>query len=99
MPDPTQTNPDMYKVILENDKVRVIEITKAPGDKDDMHGHPDNIVYAMTDAKIRLHSADGSHEDKEVKAGFVVYKDPIESHSMENIGDETLRFLMIEIKK
>jgi hypothetical protein len=31
--DPAVTNPEHYKVIFENDKVRVLEYTDQPGEK------------------------------------------------------------------
>jgi quercetin dioxygenase-like cupin family protein len=38
-----------YKVIVENDTVRVLEYRGAPGSKTPMHGHPNVIAYAVTD--------------------------------------------------
>jgi quercetin dioxygenase-like cupin family protein len=40
---------DFYKVIVENDTVRVLEYRGAPGSKTPMHGHPNVIAYAVTD--------------------------------------------------
>jgi len=36
--DPVETNPEFYKVIFENDRVRVLEYTDVPGDRTTPHG-------------------------------------------------------------
>ena len=46
--DPTITNPDKYKVIFENDKVRVLEYTDKPGDKTTPHAHPDSVMITLS---------------------------------------------------
>ncbi len=38
--DPAVTNPDLYKVIFDNDRVRILEYTDAPGDATTQHDHP-----------------------------------------------------------
>lgn len=39
-PDPAVTNPDLYTVVFENDRVRVLEYHDRPGDRTTPHGHP-----------------------------------------------------------
>ena len=36
------------KVLLDNEKVRVLELQMPPGGKTGMHSHGDNIVYFIT---------------------------------------------------
>ena len=38
--DPVEVSPDNYKVVLENDHVRVLEMNLKVGEKDEMHSHP-----------------------------------------------------------
>lgn len=45
--DPVKLKPDTYKVILNNDKVRVLDIRLKAGDKSPMHSHPDLVLYAL----------------------------------------------------
>ena len=42
--DPVKVAPGIYKVILENDHVRVLEVTLKPGEKVPMHSHPASVV-------------------------------------------------------
>ena len=43
--DPTQTDPDKYKVVFENERVRVLEYRDQPGDRTSPHRHPDSVMY------------------------------------------------------
>ena len=40
--DPAVTNPDHYKVIFDDDAVRVLECKDGPGDITTPHAHPDS---------------------------------------------------------
>ena len=35
-----EASPDVYKILAENDQMRVIEATWKPGQKDNFHSHP-----------------------------------------------------------
>lgn len=44
-----------YNLIMENEKVRVMEMKLKPGEKSPMHNHPnDHVVYVFNDAKFKL---------------------------------------------
>ena len=57
--DPCITNPDHYKVIFENDRVRVLEYKDKPGDKTTPHAHPDSLMYTRSAFRRRLGLAPG----------------------------------------
>jgi hypothetical protein len=42
--DPVVTNPDSYKVVFENDQVRVLEYNDKPGHLTTPHEHPDSVA-------------------------------------------------------
>ena len=48
-PDPTVAASDVYKLVLENERVRVFDVTFKPGQKAEMHGHPDHVVSVLSD--------------------------------------------------
>src|SRR5512135_559417 len=52
--DPTTTDPDKYKVIFENDRVRVLEYRDKPGDRTSPHEHPDSVMYTLSSFERRL---------------------------------------------
>ena len=57
--DPVKTDGDKYKVIMENERVRVLEYVDRPGEKTSMHRHPDFVLYALGPFKRKLTSPDG----------------------------------------
>ena len=94
--DPVETNPRHYKVVFENESVRVLEYTDAPGDRTTPHEHPDSVMYTLSSFRRRLH-ADGSHRDVEMEAGFTGWL-PAQQHAGENIGDTETRVVFVELK-
>ncbi len=58
--DPAKLAPQNYKVLFENDQIRVIEYRLKPGEKEPMHSHLYGVfVYFLSDAKIRTTFPDG----------------------------------------
>lgn len=96
MPDPTVTDPDKYKVIFENDRVRVLEYRDEPGAKTSPHDHPDSVMYVLSAFDRRLTSNDASREVS-LKPGDVRWLDA-QSHSGENIGDTPTHVIFVELK-
>jgi hypothetical protein len=95
--DPAVTNPDLYKVIFENDRVRVLEYLDAPGDRTTMHAHPDTVMYTLSSFQRRL-SAGGRQVDVELPAGQVRWVGAQE-HAGENIGTTPAHSIFIELKE
>src|SRR5438477_9460942 len=52
--DPVKTSPQYYKVLLENDQVRVLEYRLKAGEKEPMHSHPTGVVYVLSGTKLKL---------------------------------------------
>jgi len=95
--DPAVVNATMEHVRLENARVRAIEGIMKPGDQEQIHSHPAFVTYVVAGSKIRNHFADGRVVEAELKTGDVLWRDP-QTHWIENIGDTTLHFLVLEIK-
>jgi quercetin dioxygenase-like cupin family protein len=57
--DPVKTSPQYYKVLLENERVRVLEYRLKPGEKEAMHSHPAGVVYVLSGAKLKFTYSDG----------------------------------------
>jgi len=94
--DPAATNPDHYKVVFENDSVRVLEYKDSPGDKTTPHEHPDSVMYTLSAFRRRLYT-DDAHRDVEIDAGFTGWL-PAQRHYGENIGDTATHVLFVELK-
>ncbi len=96
--DPAKLAPEMYKVVLENDHVRVIDYHLKPGEHEPMHSHPRGVVvYFFTDARMRVTLPDGTASEASNKAGDVVWRDPV-THRAENVGGAETHALLVEPK-
>ena len=95
--DPVVTDGDKYKVLLENEQVRVLSYSDQPGDKTHQHQHPAFVVYALAPFKRKLILADGKAIERDFKAGDVFYSAG-ETHAAENIGNTPTKVILVEIK-
>jgi beta-alanine degradation protein BauB len=95
--DPTITNPEIYKVIFENERVRVLEYRDRPGDKTQPHSHPDSLMYTLSAFRRRIASG-GRHVEVELQPGQVRWVGAQE-HSGENIGDTATHSIFVELKE
>lgn len=95
--DPAVTNPELYKVIFENDRVRVLEYTDKPGDKTALHGHPDSVMFTLSSFRRRL-TMEGRQVEVELRPGEVRWLDS-QQHAGENIGDTDTHSIFIELKE
>lgn len=95
--DAVRTDGDKYKVVLENEQVRVLEYRDVPGNKTHLHQHPEFVVVAMTPFRRQLHLPDGRTLTREFKAGDVMYSAG-QSHIGENVGTSPTHVLLIEMK-
>jgi len=95
--DPTSTDPDKYKVIFENDRVRVLEYRDEPGQATRPHHHPDSVMYTLSPFERRLVAEDGESRDVSLAAGEVRWLDA-QIHSGENIGQTPTHVLFVEFK-
>jgi beta-alanine degradation protein BauB len=95
--DAVTVAPHMYKVVLENDRVRVLEVQAKPGDKTEMHSHPAQVAIAITDSQLKFTTSDGKTMETELKAGRAMYVPPVE-HTTEITGSTEAHLLVVELK-
>jgi quercetin dioxygenase-like cupin family protein len=95
--DPTETDPDLYHVIFENDRVRVLEYRDEPGDRTHPHRHPDSVMYALSGFRRRISDGD-RHADVELPAGAVRWL-PAQQHSGHNVGTAPTHTIFVELKE
>ena len=70
--DPVTTDGDKYKVLTENERVRVLEYRDMPGAKTSMHYHTDFVFYALGPFKRQLALGNGKTIIREFKADDVL---------------------------
>ena len=95
--DPAETNPDNYRVVFENERVRVLEYTDKPGDRTKPHGHPDSVMYTLSSFRRRLIHGE-QERDVEIPAGGAFWL-PAQEHAGENIGDTETHTIFVELKE
>jgi quercetin dioxygenase-like cupin family protein len=95
--DAVHTDGDKYRVILENDCVRVLDYRDRPGDRTHAHRHPDFVLYALAPFRRTLTLPDGKALRREFKAGDVMWSDA-QTHVGENVGDTPTHVLIVELK-
>lgn len=94
--DAVEVAPDVYGVMFENDRVRILEIKTAPGGSSALHTHPDLALYAVTECNWDLTTADGETITAKIPAGGVFYQDAT-SHAAKEVGSGS-HAIAIEIK-
>ena len=97
-PDPAHAAADVYKMVMENDRVRVFEVSFKPGQETVMHGHPDHVVYVLADYTLDLKLPDGNSREVPLKAGQTLWIGA-GPHAAKNIGKTAGRALVIELKE
>jgi beta-alanine degradation protein BauB len=97
MADPTHTDPDKYKVVFENERVRVLEYRDEPGARTSPHDHPDTVMVTLSSFRRRLVRGE-DQRDVELEAGQVRWLDA-QTHSGENIGETPSHVVFVELKE
>jgi hypothetical protein len=85
-------------LLLENDRVRVVENIRHPGTKVPMHSHSAYIAYFFGPCKMKFTFPDGKTVVKDIPAGKLVWSDGV-THAAEVLGNTDLHTLHIEFKK
>lgn len=96
--DPVKVDPAHHKVEFEDDQIRVLRITFAPGDKSVMHNHPNAVAVFLTDSTLTQNVSAGNVPSGPRKAGDVVAVEPF-THTPENTGDTPTEVILVEFKQ
>lgn len=95
--DPLVVGPDIYKKVLDNERLRLMQVEFAPGASIGMHSHPDHAAYVLSGGAIDITGADGKVQTFQLKDGEAVWL-PAQSHSAKNLGKKKVRLLVVELK-
>lgn len=97
--DPVTTNPTLYRVVMENRRVRVLEYRDRPGDRTTPHGHPDSVMITLSSFRRRLSGTGGQGTvEVSLESGVTRWLDAQE-HAGENIGETETHVLFVELKE
>jgi hypothetical protein len=95
--DPVSTNPELYRLVFENERVRVLEYLDRPGDRTSPHRHPDSVMVTLS-AFTRRIAAGGREVEVDLPAGHARWVSAQE-HAGENIGDSATHSIFVELKE
>jgi uncharacterized RmlC-like cupin family protein len=96
--DPLKVDPTDYKLVLENDQVRVIRVKMAPGRKVPLHEHELNrVVVYLTDQNGSMTTPDGKTDVGRHKAGEASWGGPTK-HTEQNLKDTPFEAVVVEFK-
>lgn len=96
--DPLLSAPENYKLLLENDLVRVFDVRIQPGEKLRLHANGPSVIYVLNDGRMQHTYEDGTTKVKTAVSGAIVW-DEAEAHETTNVGDTDIHSIKIELKK
>lgn len=95
--DAVSVDPRHHKVEFENDHVRVLRITFAPGESSQMHSHPCAIAVGVSDSLLTFQLPDGSTRPARLNLGQVIVAKP-QTHSPQNKSPSAAEVILVELK-
>jgi beta-alanine degradation protein BauB len=93
--DPTVTNPESYRVLFENDRVRVLEYR--PTGAQDTAAQTPGQHHVHPELRRRV-GAGGKEVDVELPAGVIRWVG-VQEHYGENIGETRTHAIFVELKE
>jgi hypothetical protein len=102
--DALQAAPASHRLLLENDRVRVLDVVIEPGAREPEHTHQAASVMIIDEpARIRYHQGDVLLFESQARSGSppgvrVRWMEPEGPHSVENIDEHRYHAIRIELK-
>ena len=97
--------PAHHRVLLENDRVRVLDANVAPGEETPVHTHRwPSVLYVRTSSHFVRYEPDGkvSVDSRTLaskpEVGTVLWTPPLGPHFVRNVGEQELRVIAVELK-
>lgn len=97
--DGLATSPDNFRLVLENEQVRILEYHIDPGVRDRPHTHPPRVSHVISGGTLRIRLATGEVVDVTERAAETHWSGAGPLHDTENIGNTPIRILLIELKR
>jgi quinol monooxygenase YgiN/quercetin dioxygenase-like cupin family protein len=95
--DPLPLYPENYRVLKENDRVRVLDFRLRKGATEKSHSHPAHVVYVVAPFEVRFTFPDGRTGIRKAAAGEVLFSEAV-THATENIGGTEAHGILVELK-
>jgi quercetin dioxygenase-like cupin family protein len=95
--DAAEAAPNVYTVLFENERLRLLEARVKPGDTTPLHSHADGLVYVVSGGKVTFTSSSGVSADIELKTGQTRWRQA-EEHATASHDSTDVVVLLIEPK-
>jgi quercetin dioxygenase-like cupin family protein len=96
--DALTASPANFKLLIENQYVRVLEYTLDPGEKDQWHTHPAKSSYVVSGGNLKVFLENGDSILSNETAGTALWMDHVGKHYVENTGSTRVKIILTEIK-
>jgi len=97
--------PDHHRILLENERVRVLDTRIRPGEQTPVHTHQwPSALYILSWSDFVRHDQDGGvlldsrTMPTKPQVGAVIWSGPLPPHYARNVGDADLHVIAVEIK-
>jgi quercetin dioxygenase-like cupin family protein len=95
--DALSVAPQVYKKVLENERIRVLQLNMKPGTKVGVHRHPDHLFYMITEGTLVFKPDGKKPYEMTLNAGEALWL-PAQSRAAENDTQKDVRAVLIEFK-
>jgi hypothetical protein len=99
--DAVRAAPSHHRVMLENEDVRVLDVTVQPGVRQPFHNHRFQSLFYLVSAVQMLNWVKGREEPIKVQRGdpYIRFRAAEASHAVENLDTAAFRAIRIELKR
>ena len=104
--DSVNAAPGNHRLVFEDDRIRLLEVTILPGETEPLHGHKYPSVFAFDSVQPRLHDHTPEGKPVEIDRGLLgnefpacLAMGPQEPHAAQNTDSYTQHFYRLEFKK
>lgn len=97
--------PDHHKILLENERVRVLDSSVKPGDATPVHTHRwPAVLYILGNSDFVRYDASGNvifdsrKSETMTELGNAVWSPALGPHFVRNVGEHEIRVISVEMK-
>jgi quercetin dioxygenase-like cupin family protein len=96
--DALDASPANFRLLLDNQYVRVLEYNLSPGKKDEWHTHPAKTSYVASGGQVKVYLESGEVIMADEETGTASWMHSVGKHYVENIGKTPIKIVLTEIK-
>lgn len=91
---PVALDPTHFRMVLENDHVKVIRVRLGPHEKSMVMEIPAHVMTCVSDQHVRLHYAHAKFADRSQKAGYTAWVERDE-YGIENLDEKPVEWILV----